>query len=67
MTAELEEDLRCIVEWSEKWLVSLNATNTKLLSFNRHRESILIPLKRNDIELPECASFLFFDLFLHPS
>ena len=48
MTAELEEDLRCIVEWDEKWLVSFNATKTNFLSFNRNRESSLIPLKMND-------------------
>ena len=37
MTAELEVDLRCIVEWGEKLLVSFDATKIKLLSFNRHR------------------------------
>ena len=51
MTSELE-DLRCIAEWGEQWQVSFNATKTKLLSFNRHRESSLIPLNMNDIELP---------------
>ena len=34
MTEELEEDLYYIVEWGEQWLVSFNATNTKLLSFD---------------------------------
>ena len=53
MTAELEEDLRGIVEWGVKWLV-FNDSKTKLLSCNRHRESRLFPLKMNDIELPEC-------------
>ena len=66
MTAELEEDLRCIVEWGEKWLVSFNATKTKLLSFNRHRESGLIPLKMNDIELPESSSFRLLGLVFTP-
>ena len=28
MTAALEEELRCIVEWGEKWLVSFNSTKT---------------------------------------
>ena len=49
MTAGMEEDLRCIVEWGKKWLVSFNATKTKLLYFNRLRERSWIPLKMNDI------------------
>ena len=57
MTAEMEKDLGCIVYWGERWLVSFNATKTKLLLFNPHRESSLIPLRMNDIELPESASF----------
>ena len=66
MTAELDEDLRCIVEWDEKWLVSFNATKTKLLYFNHHRESSLIPLKLNDIELPESSSFPLLGLAFSP-
>ena len=31
MTAELEVDLHCIVEWVENWLVPFNAIKTKLL------------------------------------
>ena len=66
MTAELEEDLRCIVEWGEKWVVSFNAGKTKLLSFNLHRESSLIPLEMIDIELPENVSFCLLGLvFTH--
>ena len=67
LDAELEEDLRCIVEWGEKWLVSFNAAKSKLLSFNCHHESILIPLKMKDIGLPECDSFRFLGLVLHPN
>ena len=38
-----------------------------MLFFNRHRESILLHVKMNDIELPECASFRLLGLVLHPS
>ena len=57
MTAELEEDLRFIVEWGEKWLVSFN---TKLLSF------FIATVKINDIELPECVSFHLLGLVFTP-
>ena len=57
MTAELGEDLCCIVEQGERWLVSFNITKTKLLSFIPHCERSLIPLKMNDIGLPEWACF----------
>ena len=53
---ELEFDLRSIVEWGDKWLVTFNANKTKLLSFNRHREPLLVPVEMNRIELPEETS-----------
>ena len=37
IAGSLELDLMGFVEWSEKWLVTFNATKTKLLPFNRHR------------------------------
>ena len=40
-----------------KWRVLFNATKSKLPSFNRHRKGSLIPLKMNDIKLPDSASF----------
>ena len=40
---ELERDLSDIVEWGNRWLVTFNATKTKLLSFNRHRDPLLVP------------------------
>ena len=42
---ELERDLSDIVEWGNRWLVTFNATKTKLLSFNRHRDPLLVPVK----------------------
>ena len=32
MAAELEVDLRTVVEWGDKWLVTFNSSKTKLLS-----------------------------------
>ena len=32
LVADLEVDLRTVAEWGEKWLVSFNASKTKLLS-----------------------------------
>ena len=37
---ELELDLHSIVKWGERWLVTFNATKTKLLSFNCHRDPL---------------------------
>ena len=38
-------------------LVTFNATKTKLLSFNRHKDSLLVPMEMNGIWLPEETSF----------
>ena len=54
---ELELDLRSIVECGDRWLVTFNATKTKLLSFNRHRDPFLVPVYMNGIELPELTTF----------
>ena len=35
MAAELKVDLRTVVEWGDKWLVTFNSSKTKLLSINR--------------------------------
>ena len=50
---ELERDLSDIVEWGNRWLVTFNATKTKLLSFNRHRDPLLVPVKMSSTELHE--------------
>ena len=55
---ELELDLRSIVEWGDSWLVTFNATKTKLLSFDRHRDPLLVPVGMNGIELPEETFFV---------
>ena len=46
-----------IVEWGDRWLATFNATETKLLSFNRHRDPLLVHVEMNGIELPEETSF----------
>ena len=64
-TADLEYDLRNIVDCGERWLVTFNATNTKLLSFIHHQESRLVPMKINEKELPESINFLLTFLVLY--
>ena len=51
-----ELDLHSIVEWGDRWLVTFNATKTKLLSINHHRDPLLVPVEMNSIELPEETS-----------
>ena len=51
-----------IVEWDDRWLVTFNATKTKLLSFNRHRVPRLVLVEMNDIELSEETSFRLIGL-----
>ena len=55
-------DLRCIVECGARWLVAFNATKKKLLSFNRHRDPILMPVEMNGFELPEETIFRLLGL-----
>ena len=38
MAADFEYDLRSVTEWGDAWLVSFNATKTKLLSINKFRQ-----------------------------
>ena len=52
----LELDLHSIVEWGDIGLVTFNSTKTKLLSFNRHRDPLLVPVEMNGIELPDETS-----------
>ena len=58
---ELELDLRSIVEWGDRWLVTFNATKTKMFSFNCQRPS-LMPVDMNGIELPEETGFRLLGL-----
>ena len=64
---DLELDLCSIVEWGDRWLVTFDATKTKLLSFNRHRDPLLVPVEMNSIELPGETSFRLLGLTFTPS
>ena len=57
MAAELEVDLRTVVEWGDKWLVTFNAYKTKLLSMNRFKDPFLPSIVMNGAELPENKPF----------
>ena len=59
---EFERDLSDIVEWGNRWLVTFNATKTKLLSFNRHRDPLL-----SSTELHEETSFRLLGLTFTPT
>ena len=54
---DLQLDLLSIVECGDRWLVTSNATKTKLLSFNRHIDPHMLSVEMNGIELPEETSF----------
>ena len=42
--------------------MAFNGTKRELLSFNRHRDPLLVPVEMNVIELPEETSFCLVDL-----
>ena len=50
------------MEWGDRWLVTFNATKMKLLSFNCHRDPLLVPVEMNGIELPEETTFRLLGL-----
>ena len=62
MTAELEVDLRTVVEWGDKWLVTFNSSKTKLLSINRFKDPFLPSVMMNGAELPENSHFRLLGL-----
>ena len=57
LDANLEFDLRSTVEWGKKWLVTFNASKTKLLSINRFSSPILPSVSMEGTSLPESDSF----------
>ena len=50
------------MEWGDSFLVIFNATKKKLLSFNRQRDPLLVPVEMNGIVLPEETSFCLLGL-----
>ena len=57
MAAELEVDLRTVVEWGDKWLVTFNASKTKILPMNRFKDPFLPSIVMNGAEIPENKHF----------
>ena len=39
LAADLTSDLSIIVQWGQMWLVTFNATKTKLITFHHHRNN----------------------------
>ena len=62
MAAELKVDLRTVVEWGDKWLVTFNPSKTKLLSINRFKDPFLPSVMMNRAELPENSHFCLLGL-----
>ena len=62
MAAKLEVDLCTVVEWGDKWLVTFNASKTKLLSMNRFKDPFLPSIVMNGAELPENKHFRLLGL-----
>ena len=62
MTANLEDELRTVVEWGKKWLVLFNASKTKLLSISSFRTPFLPSVLMNDSELTESAQIRLLGL-----
>ena len=62
LAAFLEDDLKVVSQWGRDWLVTFNASKTKLLSVNRHREPTLPSILMDKKELSECESFRLLGL-----
>ena len=62
-TAEtLEDDLKSVVEWGQKWMVTFNAAKTKRVSFNNYKNPSLPPIAMAKNTLPESTSFKLLGL-----
>ena len=51
--SNLESDLSSLSDWGSQWLVTFNSKKTKLLSINRYRSSINLPICMSGETLPE--------------
>ena len=65
MAANLQYDLRTVVEWGEKWLVSFNSKKTQLVSFTRQRDPSWVPVSMNGGDLSESSDLRLLGLSLH--
>ena len=59
LAAELESDLRDIVDWGRKWLVDFSFGNTQLVSFGRSNKTGDIDMKMDGSVLEENSFFLW--------
>ena len=57
LAANLEYDLRSVVEWGKEWLVTFNSCKTKLLSINHYRDPFLPPVSMDGCDLAENELF----------
>ena len=65
MTSELEFDLRDIVDWGKKWLVTFNAGKTQLVSFDNSKSASL-DIRMGQSVLEEKSSFKMLGLSVNP-
>ena len=58
LAADLSSDLENIQNWGKEWLVTFNASKTKLLSFHHHRNPPnLSPVEMSETTLSESSCF----------
>ena len=57
MSSDLEPDRRDTVEWGNRWLVTVNAGKTQLVSFDRSANCGVFDIKMNKAVLKEKSSF----------
>ena len=62
LASELESDLRDTVDWGRKWLVDFNAGKTRLVSFDRSKNTGAIDVKMDGSVLEEKTSFKMLGL-----
>ena len=62
MANSLERDLSTVTDWGAQWLVTFNSSKTKLLSVNRYRDPVDIPISMAGRALPESSGFKLLGL-----
>ena len=65
MSADVEYDLRDVVDWGKRWLVTFNAAKTQLVSFD-YSNSTPIDINMGDCLLEEKSSFKMLGLSFTP-
>ena len=62
LSNNLEHDISSVSSWGSKWLVTFNSKNTKLLSINRYRNPVDIPISMSSKPLPNSSSLRLLGL-----